>query len=99
MNQPPVATTADIASVVKTRILEEFLPGTHPSELKSDTPLVTGGVLDSLATIMLVTFLEDRFHIRFAAHETGVDHLDTIDSISMLVRDKLAAQSNQSSEP
>jgi acyl carrier protein len=78
-----------IAGTVKDYILREFLPGTDPSELTDTTPLVTGGILDSLATVKLVTFLEERFGIEVQAYETSVDYLDTIVDISGLVRSKL----------
>ena len=79
----------DIKQAVKGYILEEFLPGENPAELTDSTPLVTGGILDSLATIKLVLFLEQRFQIQIQAHETMVDYLDTLDDIANLVYSKL----------
>lgn len=69
-------------------ILNTFLPGESPETLTESTPLITGGVLDSIATIKLVSFLEDRFGVEFQAHEIDADHLDTIRSITALVRAK-----------
>ncbi len=78
----------NISEPVRQFILQEFLPGEKPEALKLDTPLVTGGILDSIATLKLVSFLEERFDIRLAAHEAGVDHMDTIASITALVASK-----------
>lgn len=78
----------DVASAVKTFVLDEFLPGEDPAELTMETPLITGGILDSIATLKLVLFLEERWGIKLAAHETSPDHLDTIDKIAALVRSK-----------
>jgi acyl carrier protein len=78
----------DVASAVKSFILEEFLPGEDPSELTMDTPLITGGILDSIATLKLVLFLEERWRVKLAAHETSPDHLDTIARIADVVRSK-----------
>jgi acyl carrier protein len=78
----------NISEPVRQFILQEFLPGEKPEALKLDTPLVTGGILDSIATLKLVSFLEERFDIRLAAHEAGVDHMDTIASIAALVASK-----------
>jgi acyl carrier protein len=80
----------DTKNAIKTFILEEFLVGEDPNELADSTPLITGGILDSLATLKLVTFLEDEFGIEIQAHETGVDHLNTIDDIAKLVDSKMA---------
>jgi acyl carrier protein len=79
----------EIEQTVKEFILTEFLPGEDPDELASDTPLVTGGVLDSLATLRLVAFLEERFTIEIAAHEADIDNLDTLTTIGRLVAAKL----------
>lgn len=74
---------------IKAYILGEFLPGEDPSELTDSTPLITGGILDSLATIKLVVFLEERFQVKIEAHETMVDYLNTISDIAQLVQSKL----------
>jgi acyl carrier protein len=79
----------EVKQAVRVYILEKFLPGENPAELTDSTPLITGGILDSLATIMLVAFLEERFHIRIEAHETMVDYLDTISDIAQLVSSKI----------
>jgi acyl carrier protein len=78
----------EIARVIHAYILGEFLPGEDPSELTDRTELITGGVLDSISTLKLVTFLEDHFGITVEAHEAGVDHLDTIGQIAALVAAK-----------
>ncbi len=81
----------DITQVVHHFILNEFLPGEDPNELTDRTPLITGGILDSISTLKLVVFLEERFGITVDAYEAGVDHLDSIRQISELVRRKKEA--------
>jgi acyl carrier protein len=80
----------EIAELIHDFILREFLPGESPGELTERTPLITGGVLDSISTLKLVTFLEDRFGITVEAYEAGVDRLDTIHQIAELVVEKKA---------
>jgi acyl carrier protein len=75
-------------SAVKDFILREFLPGEDPNELQDDTPLITGGILDSIATLKLVAFLEEQFGISIAAHEADVEHLNTLNDIAALVASK-----------
>lgn len=82
-------TTEETKEVVKGYILEEFLPGEDPAKLTDLTPLITGGILDSLATIKLVVFLEEQFEIQIQAHETMVDYLNTVSDIAQLVQSKL----------
>ena len=76
------------ADAVKQFILREFLPEEDPSELQDTTPLITAGILDSIATLKLVAFLEERFGIQIAAHEASVEHLNTIADITALVQAK-----------
>jgi acyl carrier protein len=78
----------EIKSTVKSFILKEFLPGENPDELTDSTPLITGGVLDSLATLKLVAFIEETYKIELQAHEVDVEHLNTISDIADLVRTK-----------
>ena len=52
------------------------------------TPLMTTGILDSIATLKLVGFLEEHFSITIEAHEADPDHLDSIERIANLVRSK-----------
>ncbi|MDG3003007.1 acyl carrier protein [Paludisphaera mucosa] len=78
----------DIQKDVHSFILNEFLPGEDPSELTESTPLITGGILDSITTLKLVVYLEERFDIVVEAHEAGVEHLDSIKQIAELISEK-----------
>lgn len=81
----------DIQATVRQFLLEQFLPGEDPAQLTNDTPLVTGGILDSIATLQLVAFLEKTFGIELQPHETSADHLNTVADISRLVQSKQEA--------
>lgn len=83
---------AEIASTVKSFILDEFLPGEDPANLEETTPLISAGILDSIATLKLVSYLEKQFKITLAAHEADVDHLNTLADITALVRAKTGAK-------
>ena len=71
-------------------ILNEFLPGEDPTNLKDDTPLLSTGILNSSATLMVVMFLEERCGIQVDAHETSADNFDSIDKILAFVQRKKA---------
>jgi acyl carrier protein len=78
----------EVKEIVRGYILNEFLPGENPAALTDSTPLITGGILDSLATLKLVVFLEERFQIKIQAHETMADYLNTVSDIAQLVDSK-----------
>lgn len=74
-------------------ILTEFLLGESPANLRDDTPLRTSGILDSVATLRLVSFIEEQFGIEVEAHEAGVENFDRIEDIAAFVERKRAAKS------
>lgn len=75
-----------IGAIVKQFILREFLPGEDPDELTESTPLIGSGILDSLATLKLSSFLEEEFDIEMEAHELDEEHIGSIASIEQLVQ-------------
>ena len=81
----------EIEQAVHDYILREFLPGEDPDELTEQTPLITGGILDSISTLKLVVFLEEHFEVSIEAYEAGVENLDSIGQIARLIAEKSRA--------
>lgn len=79
----------EIRSGVREYLLTEFLPGEDPAALTDATPLITGGILDSIASVKLVSHLEERYGIRLEAYEVSVDYLDTVDLVVDTIQRKL----------
>ena len=79
-----------IRRMVKEYILSEFLPGEDPETLSDDTPLVSGGILDSIKIMKLVVFLEETHGLEFQVHEIGADYIDTLERIARTVQMKIA---------
>lgn len=77
-----------IQAEVREYIVREFLYEEGGDELTSSTPLISGGVLDSISTVKLVSFLEDRYDIRFDTHEISAKYLETLDDIAATVERK-----------
>lgn len=59
--------------------------GEDPESLTDEAKLFTDGILDLLASLKLVSFLEERFSVTIDAHEVDVDHLDKLDTIADMV--------------
>jgi len=53
------------------------------------TALITEGIMDSISTLKLVDFLENRFNISFEPHDVDRENLDTIDLIASFVAAKM----------
>jgi len=80
--------TDTITQKIKNFIMEEFLPGENPDELTESTPLISGGILDSIATLKLVMFIEEQYGVNFEPHEVDKEHLDNLTSIVQLLQSK-----------
>lgn len=79
-------------AVVKSFILDNFLPGEDPKNLADDTELKESGILDSLSTLKLVTFLEEHFKIELEAADLDSGNLASITSIAALVDSKTGSR-------
>jgi acyl carrier protein len=71
-------------------ILTQYLPGESAANLLDDTPLRSSGILDSLATLGLISFLERTYDVEIEAHETSGDNFERIRDIVALVERKQA---------
>lgn len=80
--------TSEIKEQVRDYILKEFLPGEDPEQLTDSVSLIDGHILDSLATLRLVAFLEETYGFEFAAHEVGAQNLDNLNLIAGFVASK-----------
>ena len=88
----------DIKDTVKRYILREFLPGESPEALTDSTALVTSGILDSLATLKLVAFLEAQYSFQLEAHEVDAEHLNTLSDIANLILSKTPGKPGKDSQ-
>jgi acyl carrier protein len=82
----------DVMTTVKEYILTTFLPGENPALLTPSTELIQSGILDSLATLELVSFLESRYSVELEAHDVDASNLGTLSAIDRMIRSKLAAK-------
>ena len=80
-----MSSSDDIRGRLKSHILAEYLPGEAPENLTNVTPLRTSGILDSIATVKLVSFIEATFNVELEAHETGIQNFDRIEDIAALI--------------
>ena len=79
-------------------VLREYIAGStilrRPGELTDSTPLAAYGILDSIAALELVLFLETRFGVEFSSKDLDRRRLETIERIAGLVQEKLAQRSS-----
>jgi acyl carrier protein len=84
--------TGEIKKQVRQFIAENVLLGVHQTTIEDATPLITGGLIDSIGMIGLVAFLEQHFEVEFMPREVDVHSLDTLEQIEELIRKKLSGR-------
>ncbi len=77
-----------IKGALKEYVLKEFLPGEDPEALADDTPLITGGIMDSIATIKFSLFVEEQYGVELQAHELSADYIDTLSGMATVIQAK-----------
>lgn len=66
-------------------VIKEYLEEGDDRELKEDTRLITGGIVDSFSMVSLKRFLERKYSIQIPDAEAGPETFDTVNSIADLV--------------
>lgn len=75
---------------IKQFIIEEFIPDSHSDHIPNDLDLLQSGILDSLAVLRLVAFIEDNFDIALEPDEIDPENLNSINAIDALIKEKSA---------
>jgi acyl carrier protein len=81
----------NISDEIRQFILSNNLKGESGNNLHDDTPLQTSGLLDSLAVVGLIAYLEKHYKIQLTVKETNPEQFDRIKDIAELVARKMAA--------
>ena len=79
--------TENVAAEIQGWLRENVTGG---REVSPDEPLIENGVLTSLQTVELVTFLEERFDIIVEDEEFDEENFGSVDAIATLVESKAA---------
>ena len=72
-------------------ILSKLLEGEEPINLTDTTPLVSSGIIDSLNSVQVGTFIEQMCSVKLAPEElVKPENMETIESITKLVLSKFS---------
>jgi acyl carrier protein len=66
-------------------VVKEYLEEGDDREIKEDTPLISGGIVDSFSMVSLKRFLERKYSIQIPAADATPTAFDTVNSIAALV--------------
>jgi len=75
----------DIKKVVLDYVIEEYVED-DDEEITYDTPLISGGIVDSFSMVSLKRFLENKYDISIPDDDATPDAFDNVNSITELVK-------------
>jgi len=75
----------DIKDVILEYVTEEYLED-EDDELTPDTPLISGGIVDSFSMVSLKRFLENKYNISIPDEEATPEAFDSVNKITELVK-------------
>jgi len=75
----------DLRKAILDYVKREYLEEGDERALTPETPLITGGIVDSFSMVSLRRFLEKRYSIRIPDADATPDAFDTVERIAALV--------------
>ena len=78
--------------VVDIAPIREFVIREYCSDdeaIEDDTPLITGGLIDSFSMVELVVFVEEQYGVEIPNVEVKPEALDSLSRIKQLIESKL----------
>lgn len=77
---------AEMKDIVLEYVREEYMED-EEEELNYDTPLISGGIVDSFSMVSLKRFLENKYNIQIPDEKATPEAFDTVNSIVALVQE------------
>jgi acyl carrier protein len=78
-------------ALIKDEILDyvknEYLEDGDDREVTYDTPLISGGIVDSFSMVSLKVFLENKFNIQIPDAKASPEAFDSVDNIVNLLKE------------
>ncbi|HVN76906.1 MAG TPA: acyl carrier protein [Thermoanaerobaculaceae bacterium] len=76
----------ELKKAIRDYVVREYLEDGDDREVREDTPLITGGIVDSFSMVSLKRFLERKYTIQIPDAQATPQAFDTVNSIAELVR-------------
>ncbi len=75
----------EMTKIVLDYVKREYLEEDDDRELNENTPLISGGIVDSFSMVSLKRFLEKKYNIQIPDADASPEAFDTVNSIVALV--------------
>ncbi len=80
----------DLKDIVLKYVTEEYLEA-DSDPITFETPLISGGIVDSFSMVSLKRFLENRYNIQIPDDKATPEAFDSVNRIAVLVREFVKA--------
>jgi acyl carrier protein len=78
---------ADLKDVILDYVCDEYLEDDDDMEVSYDTPLISGGIVDSFSMVSLKRFLETRYKIQIPDAKATPEAFDSVNKIVKLMKE------------
>lgn len=78
---------ASIKDTVLQYVKNEYLETDDDREITYDTPLISGGIVDSFSMVSLKVFLETKYNIQIPDAKASPEAFDSVNNIVNLLKD------------
>ncbi len=78
---------SDVKDVVLEYVIEEYIEEDDDREISYDTPLISGGIVDSFSMVSLKVFLETQYKIQIPDARATPDAFDSVNNIVKLLKE------------
>jgi D-alanine--poly(phosphoribitol) ligase subunit 2 len=77
----------ELKDKIREYVVDEYVEEGEEIEVKDDTPLITGGLVDSFSMVSLKLFLETEYNVKIPDERATAEAFDTVNAIAALVRE------------
>jgi D-alanine--poly(phosphoribitol) ligase subunit 2 len=77
----------ELKDKIREYVVDEYVEEGEEVEVKDDTPLISGGLVDSFSMVSLKLFLETEYKIKIPDEKATAETFDTVNAIAALVRE------------
>jgi acyl carrier protein len=78
---------ASIKDTVLQYVKNEYLESDDDREITYDTPLISGGIVDSFSMVSLKVFLETKYNIQIPDAKASPEAFDSVNNIINLLKE------------
>jgi acyl carrier protein len=75
----------DMKAIIRDYVVKEYVE--DDSEIGFDTPLISGGIVDSFSMVSLKRFLENKYNISIPDDKATPEAFDSVNKICVLVNE------------